>query len=180
MRTRSDAVIEEVRAGHRTELSHVNAAHEEAMSAEVRSLEKKINNLNVESNAARDDLAKAKATIATQTTELNALREQSAALKESLEKALAAPPTVAPSAELEALKNELRNVKDDFETLKEVHQSSQEDFAATLDHHKIELEEAAKGRVQALAALEAKYEAEKSRHAEGTSLISALIYISLI
>lgn len=149
------------------------------MSAEVRSFEKKINSLNVESNAARDDLAKAKATITAQATELNALREQSAALKESLEKVLAEPPTVAPSAELEALKNELRNTKDNLEAMKQVDQSSREALAATVNNHRLELEEAAKGRVQALAALEAKHEAEKARHAEGTCYILLSSYMRL-
>jgi DNA repair exonuclease SbcCD ATPase subunit len=167
LRTRSKAAIDEVRAGHHTELNNINAAHEEALSTEVRSLEKKINNLTVDSNAARDDLAKAKSTLSTQAAELETLRQQLASTKHALEEALATPPTVAPSAELDAAKNELRSLKDDYETLKEVHQSSQEGFAAMMNNHKVELEEAAKGRVQALAALESKHQGEKSQHAEG-------------
>jgi DNA repair exonuclease SbcCD ATPase subunit len=167
LRTRSKVAIDEVRAGHHTELSNLNAAHEEALSTEVRSLEKKITSLTVDSNAARDDLAKAKGTLSTQAAELEALRKQLASTKQTLEETLAVPPTVAPSAELDATKNELRNLKDDYETLKEVHQSSQEGFAATMNNHKVELEEAAKGRVQALAALESKHQGERAQHADG-------------
>ncbi|KAG8678004.1 hypothetical protein FRC09_020208, partial [Ceratobasidium sp. 395] len=167
LRVRSDALIEEVRAGHRTELNNINAAHEENLGVEVRSLQQKINNLTVESNAARDDLAKAKGTVASQATVIESLRDQLTSTKQGLEQALAAPPTVAPSAELEAAKNELRNLRDDFEALKEVHQSSQETFAATVNNHKLELEDAAKNRVQAIANLESKHHAEKAHHAEG-------------
>lgn len=135
--------------------------------------------MSVEANAARDDLAKAKNTISTQATELKSLQQQLASLKAALGQAQAAAPTVEPSAEVEALKTELRNVKDDFDTLKEVYQSSQENFAATMNNHKIELEEAAKGRVQALSALESKHEAEKARFAEGNYpyFICALLHI---
>jgi chromosome segregation ATPase len=169
LRTRSDAAIEAVRASHREEISHTNETHQEALESATRPLEKKINSLTVEANAARDDLAKAKGTISTQAAELKALQEQVTSLKAALEKALATPPTVGSSEQLEALRNELRNAKDDFETLKEVHQSSQENFAATMNNHRLELEEAAKGRVQALAALESKHEADKARFAEGNN-----------
>ncbi|KEP51938.1 hypothetical protein V565_053270 [Rhizoctonia solani 123E] len=166
LRTRSDTAVNEVGENHRKELAAVNDAHREALESATRPLENKINTLTIEANAARDDLAKAKGTISTQAAELKTLQEQANDLKQALDKAVSSPRTTTPSAEIESLRNDLRETKDDFTALREVYQSMQENFAATVNNHKTELEEAAKGRVQALAALESKHEAEKARFIE--------------
>ncbi|CAE6425791.1 unnamed protein product [Rhizoctonia solani] len=166
LRARSDTAMEAYRNSRTEEFRHAEEAHRTALELATRPLESKINTLTTEANAARDDLAKAKGMISTQVAELKALKDQVSDLKQALGKAASAPPTTTPSAEIESLRHELRETKDDFSALKEVYQSMQENFAATVNNHKLELEEAAKGRVQALAALESKHEAEKARFAD--------------
>jgi chromosome segregation ATPase len=174
LRTRSDASIEAIRNSHREELSHTSDTHQEALESATKPLEKKINNLTIEANAARDDLAKAKNTISTQATELKALQEQANDLKRSLEKAASSSPRTTPSAEIESLRNELREKKDDYSALQEVYTSMKENYEATINNHDLELKESAKARVEALETLKSKHEAEKAQFAEGNYPLSHL------
>ncbi|KAF8761171.1 hypothetical protein RHS01_01078 [Rhizoctonia solani] len=155
-----------IRSSHREELSHAEDTHREALESATKPLEKKINNLTVEANAARDDLAKAKNTISAQVTETKALQQQVSDLKQSLDKAASSSPKTTPSAEIESLRNELREMKDDYNALNDVYKSMQENYVATVNNHKLELEEAAKGRIEALETLKSKHEAEKAQFAE--------------
>jgi len=122
-------------------------------------LEKKLSSQALELKATQDDLAKAKASVETTRAEIKNLEHQrDEALREA--KMIAANPPAGQAEELERLKQELSNAKDEEIALREtlaLTKSSIEEMAA---NHSKDLEEAAKVRAEESIRLHASHDGE--------------------
>jgi hypothetical protein len=178
LRGQSEAALTELQNSHKITVDDLKASHESTLDETTKTSEKLISNLKIELKATQDDLAKAKASLASTQAEIDSLKIQ---LQESQHAVEQAASTSADShaADLEQVRKEHSNTKDDLKAMEEALAASKETFAATheqmTNNHKVELEEAAKGRADALQALKEAHEQDLARlNGERAQLLSNL------
>lgn len=159
LRAESQASIEQVRGSHEATIQNLKAEHATALDEQVKTLEKHILTQNLELKATQDDLAKAKAALASSLQEFESIKSQLGDARKNAD-SIASTSASDQSSELNRLRKEISNAREDQEALKEVLGIQNESFAEMSDSHSKELEEAAKGRADEVIKLRAAHEAE--------------------
>ncbi|KAG8906038.1 hypothetical protein FRC01_008155 [Tulasnella sp. 417] len=153
LREGSQAVADQLRSAHKVEIESINAAHQEALDSQVKALEKQISNLKLELGATQDGLSKSKAAVATNTSEIDALKAQVEQAKKDGQAEKDAAIKERESA-MEDLAKQLANTQKEMSDLDTAFKSTQtgyaEEIAQMKQNHDRELEEASVRKVQAL------------------------------
>ena len=156
MRAESQETIEQLRTAHQSTVESLKAEHQAALDNQVKTLEKQIAGQTLELNAAREDLAKAKATASAATSELESLRTQ----LEEAKQLIASLDKSDKDATIAQLSKELSNMHEEQAALKDMFTASNEHLREITNNHVTELEEAAKGRAEEVTKLRAVHQEE--------------------
>lgn len=161
LRTQSQAMIEQLNAGHKSYIEELKTEHQSLLDTNVKALEKTNNSLSLELKATRDDLSKAKAALSASAPEVEALKKQ---LEEAEKAAVAAAESSASeqAAEVLRLRRELSAANDEATALKEVLAVQKDSISEMSQNHSTELELAAKARAEEVTKLRTEYEDEKA------------------
>lgn len=156
LRAESKATIEQLRIAHQTTVENLQAEHQAALENQVKVLEQKISSQTIEVNAAREDLIKTKAALASVTGELETAKihlEESRSLISSLDKS-DKDETIA------RLSRELANEREQQANMREVLNALNQSISDMSNHHSKELEEAAKFRADEATKLRTAHKEE--------------------
>ncbi|KAJ3545860.1 hypothetical protein NM688_g5577 [Phlebia brevispora] len=156
LRSESKATIDQLRAAHQATIDNLNAEHQAALENQVKVLEMQITSQTTEVNAAREDLAKIKAALASVTQELESTKaqlEESRTLISSLDKS-DKDETIA------RLTKELTNERQERESMTEMVKFQNESINDMANNHAKELEAAATTRAEEATKLRAAHKEE--------------------
>lgn len=156
LRAESQATIEQFQSAHQSTIESLQTEHQAAIDNQVKTLEKQIANNTLELNAAREDLAKAKATTASATSELESTKAQ----LEEAKQLIASLDKSDKDAIIARLTKELWNVQEEHAALKDMFVASNENLRDITNNHNTEREEAAKARAEEVTKLRALHQDE--------------------
>ncbi|PSS37576.1 hypothetical protein PHLCEN_2v592 [Hermanssonia centrifuga] len=158
LRGESQAAIEQLRVAHQSTVDNLRAEHQAVLDHNVKALEKQLTSQALELNAAREDLAKAKAAYST-------LIQESQTAKAQLEEARQLIASLDKSDKDEViarLNKDLANARQEHEVLSDMLQATNDSIREITDNHTRELEETAKGRAEEATKLRTAHEEELS------------------
>lgn len=137
-------------------MENLKAEHAATLDAQVKALEKQIANQNIELNATREDLSRAKAAQSAAAQELESVKaqlEESRQLIASLDKS-------DKDVAISRLSQELANLREEHAALQDMLMAQNDTLRQVTNNHSTELEEAAKGRAEEVTKLRAQYQEE--------------------
>jgi hypothetical protein len=162
LRADSSSSIEQLRQNHQTAVEDLKSQHASALGDLEQSLQKQLSSKTVELRATGDDLAKAKAALAAALQDVEALKAQLGNVQKDAAAASASAPADQ-SAEVEKLRKNLADLRDDHTGLMEVFNATKESISEMKRTHNEELEAAATSRADEATGLKAAHEAEVQR-----------------
>lgn len=156
LRAQSKQTMEELRAVHQSTVEGLKAEHASVLDNQVKTLESRISSQAVDLNAAREDLARAKAAHSSIAHELESTKsqlEEARSLISSLDKS-------DKDATVARLSQDLTNLREEHAALQDMLMAQNETLRSITNNHTTELEEAAKGRAEEVTKLRATHQEE--------------------
>lgn len=139
-------------------MRELQADHASSLESEVQTLTKQLNNSKLELKATQDDLSKAKTSLDTSRGDVEILSKQLEEAKAALDVSSAVNPEHV--EELSRLTQELTHAKDDRAALTEALNLTRSSMTEMSERHALDLEEAAKTRVDEASKLKTVHEEE--------------------
>lgn len=137
-------------------MESLKADHTAGLDSQVKTLEKQIANQNIELNATREDLAKAKAAHSAAAQELEATKSQ----LEETRQLIASLDKSDKDAAITRLSLDLANLREEHAALQDMLMAQNDTLRQVTNNHTTELEEAAKGRAEEVTKLRAAHQEE--------------------
>ncbi|KAM6498421.1 hypothetical protein JOM56_006369 [Amanita muscaria] len=163
LRESSNATIVQLRAANEANIEELKAEYSSTRESEITALEKQINTLSLELKAAKDDLAKAKASLDGARLEVESLSKQR---EDALAAAAAVPPVSSEHLEEKTrLINELSQAKHDLNSTTDLLDLTKASLSELSNSHAKELEGAAKARAEEVIKLRAEHDEETTTFA---------------
>ncbi|KAG2023079.1 hypothetical protein CC2G_000780 [Coprinopsis cinerea AmutBmut pab1-1] len=158
LRAESKATIEEIQQSNKVALDSIKNDHASSLESTVNDYTKKINNLNLELKATKDDLSKSKSALESLRAELETATQQ----RDEARSAASATPTV-PSEHLEEvarLTQQLAITKDDLAAVTDQLNLTKSSMQEMSEKHQKDLEEAAQNRAAEIIRINGAHDAE--------------------
>lgn len=137
-------------------MESLKADHTAGLDSQVKTLEKQIANQNIELNATREDLAKAKAAHSAAAQELEAAKSQ----LEETRQLIASLDKSDKDAAITRLSQDLANLREEHAALQDMLMAQNGTLRQVTNNHTTELEEAAKGRAEEVTKLRTAHQEE--------------------
>jgi DNA repair exonuclease SbcCD ATPase subunit len=155
---KSQATVEQIQSVQQSTIESLKAEHAAILDEQVKALEKKLDNRNIDLKATQDDLTKAKTALEAAQSDIANLQAQRDEARAAAEVAAATSPKQL--AEIQRLTQEVSRAKDDLAALTEMLNLTKTSLTEVTNNHTKDLEESAKGRAEEVKKLRAAHDEE--------------------